>query len=159
MNDLIRFKMCTTAFLIEVSQSIKFGDLTQEDPISPRTRSLTASASDTPAENLPDLVIDELPHGVEPGEVPRLSNTEEDTLLRESTRGFPDWVASFIRRVILLFENLPEDTGGEVRSGGESDSAHPSCFAYLWYHHAFNSCRCRHGRLQPDLHSSFRPSF
>jgi proteasome activator subunit 4 len=40
------------------------------------------------------------------------SKDEEDALLRESTAGFPDWIASFIRRVILLFDNLPEEAGG-----------------------------------------------
>lgn len=86
-------------------------------------QSSIGGVSDSVALNLPELVVGEIPHGVEPGEVSHLSKAEEDTLLCESTRGFPDWVASFIRRVILLFENLPEDTGGEVRSGGESDSA------------------------------------
>jgi proteasome activator subunit 4 len=43
---------------------------------------------------------------------PLLSVEEEDALLRESTAGFPDWIASFIRRVILLFDNLPEEAGG-----------------------------------------------
>ena len=40
------------------------------------------------------------------------SKDEEDRLLRESTADFPDWIASFIRRVILLFDNLPEEAGG-----------------------------------------------
>jgi proteasome activator subunit 4 len=43
---------------------------------------------------------------------PLLSMDEEDALLRESTAEFPDWIASFIRRVILLFDNLPEEAGG-----------------------------------------------
>ncbi len=43
---------------------------------------------------------------------PLLSVDDEDALLRESTAGFPDWIASFIRRVILLFDNLPEEAGG-----------------------------------------------
>jgi proteasome activator subunit 4 len=43
---------------------------------------------------------------------PLLSVDEEDNLLRESTADFPDWIASFIRRVILLFDNLPEEAGG-----------------------------------------------
>lgn len=43
---------------------------------------------------------------------PLLSLDEEDALLRESTAGFTDWIASFIRRVILLFDNLPEEAGG-----------------------------------------------
>lgn len=44
--------------------------------------------------------------------VPHLSKHEEDELLREATGGFPEWIASFIRRVILLFDNLPEEAGG-----------------------------------------------
>jgi proteasome activator subunit 4 len=52
------------------------------------------------------LIEDELMDG------PLLSMDEEDALLRESTAGFPDWIASFIRRVILLFDNLPEEAGG-----------------------------------------------
>jgi len=40
------------------------------------------------------------------------SKDEEDMLLREATGGFPDWIASFIRRVIVLFDNLPEEAGG-----------------------------------------------
>ena len=43
---------------------------------------------------------------------PLLTMDEEDVLLRESTEGFTDWIASFIRRVILLFDNLPEEAGG-----------------------------------------------
>lgn len=115
-------QLCTTAFLVEISQSIEFGDLTQEASVESRARSSTASASDAIVTDFPKLTIDESPIGVS-GEIPRLLKAEEDALLCESTRGFPDWVASFIRRVILLFENLPEDTGGEVRSGTESDSA------------------------------------
>jgi proteasome activator subunit 4 len=115
-------QLCTTAFLIEISQSIKFGDLTQEESVDSGVQLSTGGVSDQLAENLPELILDDIPHKIEPGEEPCLSKTEEDALLRESTRGFPDWVASFIRRVILLFENLPEDTGGEVRSGGESES-------------------------------------
>ena len=43
---------------------------------------------------------------------PLLTMDEEDALLRESTEGFTDRIASFIRRVILLFDNLPEEAGG-----------------------------------------------
>jgi proteasome activator subunit 4 len=49
---------------------------------------------------------------VEMNDGPLLSRDEEDALLQESTAGFTDWIASFIRRVILLFDNLPEEAGG-----------------------------------------------
>lgn len=45
-----------------------------------------------------------------------LTMEEEDAVLRETTGEFPDWVASFIRRVIVLFDNLPEEAGGETES-------------------------------------------
>jgi proteasome activator subunit 4 len=98
--------------LIEISQYIKFGDLT--------SRSITLSAdvdSSTPTN------VD-IPNGysvvsfgdgyieAEMNDGPLLSMDDEDALLRESTAGFPDWIASFIRRVILLFDNLPEEAGG-----------------------------------------------
>lgn len=50
--------------------------------------------------------------GVEFSDGRSLSRDEEDALLRESTADFPDWIANFIRRVILLFDNLPEEAGG-----------------------------------------------
>ncbi|KAI0308000.1 hypothetical protein B0F90DRAFT_1813347 [Multifurca ochricompacta] len=104
--------LCTTTFLIEISQYIKFGDLT--------SRSITMSAdvdSSTPANvDIPNG-FSIAPLGDEHIEAelidgPSLSKDEEDALLRESTAGFPDWIASFIRRVILLFDNLPEEAGG-----------------------------------------------
>lgn len=104
-----------------ISQSIMFGDLTQDTTLETaelRPNIINGVGSSIGA---PVFVIDDLPHGIEPGEIPRLTKSEEDALLRESTSDFPDWVASFIRRVILLFENLPEDTGGEVRSSTESE--------------------------------------
>jgi proteasome activator subunit 4 len=110
-NNLV-IQLCTTTFLIEISQYIKFGDLT--------SRSITMSDdvdSSTPANvDVPNgfsivsfsdgYIEDELSDG------PLLSMDEEDALLRESTAGFPGWIASFIRRVILLFDNLPEEAGG-----------------------------------------------
>jgi proteasome activator subunit 4 len=106
-------QLCTTTFLIEISQYIKFGDLT--------SRSITMSAdvdSSTPQNDdissriaivsLSDVHIEETL--IDDG--PLLSVDEEDALLRESTAGFTDWIASFIRRVILLFDNLPEEAGG-----------------------------------------------
>jgi proteasome activator subunit 4 len=104
-------QLCTTTFLIEISQYIKFGDLT--------SRSITLSAdvdSSTPLNvDFPNgfsITLGDDPIQPEPDDYPLLSRDEEDALLRESTAGFPDWIASFIRRVILLFDNLPEEAGG-----------------------------------------------
>ena len=51
---------------------------------------------------------------------PRLSNKEEDALLKDTTGSFADWVTSLIRRVIQLLENLPEE-GTHGNAGGASE--------------------------------------
>jgi proteasome activator subunit 4 len=50
----------------------------------------------------------------------RLSSEEEDILLKDTTASFADWVTSFIRRVIQLLENLPEE-GEDGTAGGPSE--------------------------------------
>ena len=62
----------------------------------------------------PVMELTQYPQGVDAEEETQLSAEEEDVVLRDITGSFADWVASFLRRVILLFENLPEDgaTGG-----------------------------------------------
>jgi proteasome activator subunit 4 len=51
---------------------------------------------------------------------PRLSDEEEDVLLKDTTASFAGWVTSFIRRVIQLLENLPEE-GASGTAGGASE--------------------------------------
>lgn len=46
----------------------------------------------------------------------QLTKEEEDDLLRQSTAGFADWIATFFRRVIALLESLPEDMPGDSAS-------------------------------------------
>jgi proteasome activator subunit 4 len=72
------------------------------------------------------------------GEVPRLSDAEEDAALRDTTTGFADWVANIIRRyvvgkieaglcspnlhrIIQLLENLP-DEGADGSVGGSTET-------------------------------------
>lgn len=57
---------------------------------------------------------------------PRLSNKEEDTLLKDTTGSFADWVTSLIRRVIQLLENLPEE-GAHGNAGEASEGDFHSC--------------------------------
>src|SRR6266702_1909621 len=103
-RDDFVIQLCTTTFLIEVSQYIKFGDLT--------SRSITMSAdvdSCTPANvDIPNgfslTSLGEVHIDIELSDGLSLSKHEEDALLRESTADFTDWIASFIRRVILLFD-------------------------------------------------------
>jgi hypothetical protein len=55
--------------------------------------------------------------GVELSMDTQLSQEEEDVVLENTTGGFPGWIASFIRRVILLLENLPEESANGAVDG------------------------------------------
>ncbi|KAI0274846.1 hypothetical protein BC834DRAFT_814888 [Gloeopeniophorella convolvens] len=104
--------LCTTTFLIEISQYIQFGDLTSRGiTMSADIDSSTPTNVDVP-NGYPSVPLGDGYIEAELNDGPSLSKDEEDALLRESTAGFPDWIASFIRRVILLFDNLPEEAGG-----------------------------------------------
>lgn len=79
--------------------------------------------ADSPARN--EMVIDgnsfiteTYPAGIEPGMGGTFSKQEEDALLKDSTGDLPDWIENFIRRVILLLENLPDED-----SSGNADGA------------------------------------
>ena len=68
----------------------------------------------------PALEIESLPEGVETGSDAHLTTAEEDAILRDTAGTFADWVAAFLRRVILLFENLPEE-GPNGAAGGATE--------------------------------------
>jgi proteasome activator subunit 4 len=61
-----------------------------------------------------------LTDGVEDTMEPQLTEDMENALLRDSTGGFASWVANFIRRVIQLLENLPEE-GANGSAGGTTE--------------------------------------
>jgi proteasome activator subunit 4 len=56
------------------------------------------------------------------------SRKDEDLELVETTSSFANWVAAFVRRVILLLENLPEEGVTGNYSGGASESESVSSF-------------------------------
>jgi proteasome activator subunit 4 len=120
-------QLCTTAFLSEVSQYIKLGDLTAESYVK------TSDLADSPARDEMAIggntfIIESCPAGIEPGMEGTFSKQEEDALLKVSTGDLPDWTANFIRRVILLLENLPdEDSSGNADGGteGKDHFTHP----------------------------------
>ncbi|KAI0359128.1 hypothetical protein OH77DRAFT_1473765 [Trametes cingulata] len=107
---------CTTSFISEVAQYIKFGELTNFDvPMGDGV-----DIARRPSKELPVLEIEQFPDGVEPGSEERLSKEDEDAILRDTAGTFADWVAAFLRRVILLFENLPEE-GPNGTAGGATE--------------------------------------
>jgi len=64
------------------------------------------------------FITERYPAGIEPGMEGTLSKQDEDALLKDSTGDLPDWIENFIRRVILLLENLPDED-----SSGNADGA------------------------------------
>ncbi|KAF8807238.1 hypothetical protein BYT27DRAFT_7232792 [Phlegmacium glaucopus] len=115
LNDPAK-TLCTTAFLVEISQYIKIGDLSDE------AESVRLDSEPTlpigHAVSLPSFSMDELDPYMDMAS--RLTNEEEDALLKDSTGSFPDWITNFIRRVIQLLENLPEE-GPNGAAGGASE--------------------------------------
>ncbi|KAI0336090.1 hypothetical protein GY45DRAFT_1316150 [Cubamyces sp. BRFM 1775] len=107
---------CTTSFISEIAQYIKFGELAHPGVTMGDGVDLLPPAS----KELPVLEIEQFPEGVELGSEQQLSNEEEDALLRDTAGTFADWVAAFLRRVILLFENLPEE-GPNGSAGGATE--------------------------------------
>ena len=118
-------QLCTTAFFVEVAQYIKFGDLNSVEEEQPTTtdtegpHTLFQSETNGVVE-IPQLYID-IPDGYDSGQEPKLTKKEEDVLLKESTADFADWITSFIRRVILLLENLPDEGTEGSNVGGETE--------------------------------------
>ncbi|KAH7104159.1 hypothetical protein BKA62DRAFT_635182 [Auriculariales sp. MPI-PUGE-AT-0066] len=108
--------LCTTAFIVEIAQYIKFSDLT-----AVRTNGIivdeTGDGRAAPAYQAADSKVPQL-NGDGTFEM-KYSDGEEDALVKDTTQGFADWVTSFIRRVILLMENLPDESTVGGRAGGE----------------------------------------
>ncbi|KAF7319927.1 Membrane protein [Mycena kentingensis (nom. inval.)] len=94
----------TTQFLVEIGQCIMFSDAMPAHQDSESMARTTTQRTRPPALDFNDMDVDM--------EFPRLSDPEEDALLRDTTGSFADWVTQFIRRVYQLQENLPEEGGG-----------------------------------------------
>lgn len=135
-----------------------------------------ASLEETPtlptvgqSRTFPSFSLDDLDDSE--SDVPTLTKEQEDALLKvrgptisfcllgrsntmsfhcqDSTGDFPDWITSFIRRVIQLFENLPEE-GFNGTAGGNSEGEthhYPKKFRTLRCSAQSASDRCSNGRL------------
>ena len=95
------------------------GDLssTADSAIS-RPDSVTMLSSIGQSDIMPSFSVHDV-EGQESGIEPRLSDKEEDILLKDTTGSFADWVTSFVRRVIQLLENLPEESAASGASEGD----------------------------------------
>lgn len=109
--------VCATLFITGVAQSIKIGDLSMH-------HAGVALSGDIPPEEVMDVDDSErLPEGTEMGSMPKLSRQEERSLARDSTAAFADWVTSLFRRVLALYENLPEEGGKKGTTGGKVEES------------------------------------
>ncbi|KAI0094570.1 armadillo-type protein [Irpex rosettiformis] len=113
LNDPLK-TFCTTAFLVEVAQYIKFGELSAGKSV--------AYDTDTgmPVPESPSMDL-KLPHSIDNDEEEHYSKEEEDAIVITMSEQFADWVAAFLRRVITLFENLPEEGGITGTAGGQTE--------------------------------------
>ncbi|KAF8078288.1 hypothetical protein FPV67DRAFT_1663041 [Lyophyllum atratum] len=103
--------MCATVFIVSAIQHIKIGDLTKE------TSNISYSSSD---EDVVMSAEQDYAQGADI-DIPILSKEEERSLVRESTASFADWVTSLVRRVLALYENLPEEGGRRNTTGGKQE--------------------------------------
>lgn len=106
-------------FITSVVQHIKIAD------VSMHQYGVDLS-SDAPSEDIMDVdpaTEQRLPSGVEGPGMPTLSREEERALARESTAAWADWVTSLFRRVLALYENLPEEGGKKGTTGGKMEEA------------------------------------
>ncbi|KAG1755009.1 uncharacterized protein EDB91DRAFT_1096702 [Suillus paluster] len=108
--------VCATLFIVSAIQHVKVGDLSMH-------HSGFALSGDAPGEDLMEVDTGDahIPEGVEMSPFVSLGRQEERTLVRESTAGFADWVTSLFRRVLALYENLPEEGGKKKTTGGKSE--------------------------------------
>ncbi|KAG6820769.1 hypothetical protein H0H93_012033 [Arthromyces matolae] len=103
--------MCATVFIFSVVQHIKIADLTKS------ASGITYGPDDTDVAMDNDLDIGEGNDTV----IPALSKEESRSLVRDTTASFADWVTSLVRRILALYENLPEEGGRRNITGGKQE--------------------------------------
>jgi len=106
VNDPIK-TMSTSMFIISSVLSIMVDDLTRPE---------VQTDTDMPVYEgpPPTMILDD--------SEPALTRAEEDIAVRNSTAGFPGWVANFFRAVLVVFEALPEPGRGSRNGGKMEDS-------------------------------------
>ncbi|KAF7320019.1 hypothetical protein MKEN_00785900 [Mycena kentingensis (nom. inval.)] len=100
---------CATTFIVAAIQHIRVADLSDQPAIYDDEMEVEA-AEPTP-----------FPTGTELGDMPMLSKDEERALVRDGTANFADWVTTLFRRVLALYENLPEEGGQRNTTGGKTE--------------------------------------
>lgn len=134
---------------MEVAQYIKFGELTpaEKGGAFDVDTGMFVPQKPTMAIKLPDSMSFE--------QEVKFSKDEEDALVVGMSAQFADWVAAFLRRLITLFENLPEEGGTTGAAGGQteggSNAPRPPITVLPF---CSQPCGLSLRRVQPDLRSS-----
>ncbi|KAG6869165.1 hypothetical protein C0993_012264 [Termitomyces sp. T159_Od127] len=103
--------MCTTMFIVSVVQHIKLGDLTK-----------FSSGISYPSNDTNDIMENDFDVRQDADtDIPSLSKEELRSIVRETTASFADWVTSLVRRILALYENLPEEGGRRNTTGGKQE--------------------------------------
>lgn len=110
LNDPTK-TICVTMFIVAAVQHIKIGDLTAH------TSGMSYSSEDDDM----NMHVDQ-DYGKD-SDTPVLSKEEERSLVRDSTASFADWVTMLVRRVLALYENLPEEGGKKNTTGGKQEES------------------------------------
>ncbi|KAJ7456643.1 hypothetical protein FB451DRAFT_1276697 [Mycena latifolia] len=114
LNDPVKTS-CATTFIVAAIQHVRIGDLSTHTSALPAFDDEMMDVEGTDADATP------FPTGTEFGDTPVLSKDEERALVRDSTANFADWVTSLFRRVLALYENLPEEGGRKNTTGGKQE--------------------------------------
>ncbi|KAJ7129977.1 hypothetical protein C8R43DRAFT_1025251 [Mycena crocata] len=114
LNDPIKTS-CATTFIVAAIQHVRIGDLSTHASALPGFADEMMDVDGAEADATP------FPTGTELGDTPVLSRDEERALVRDSTASFADWVTSLFRRVLALYENLPEEGGRKNTTGGKQE--------------------------------------
>ncbi|BGP18854.1 hypothetical protein JCM10213_003509 [Rhodosporidiobolus nylandii] len=112
VNDPIK-TMSTGMFVLQACSQIVIDDLTRPEMQVSDEPSGEAGMDVDSDGGVPTIAVGD------DGQM-KLSLKEEDAAVRTMTAGFPDWVSSFMRGVLAVFEALPEPGKGN-RSGGKME--------------------------------------
>ncbi|KAJ6604293.1 hypothetical protein DFH09DRAFT_1300536 [Mycena vulgaris] len=114
LNDPVKTS-CATTFIVAAIQHVRIGDLSTHASGLPSFDDEMIDVEGADVDGTP------FPTGTELGDTPVLSKDEERALVRDSTASFADWVTSLFRRVLALYENLPEEGGRKNTTGGKQE--------------------------------------
>jgi proteasome activator subunit 4 len=99
--------MSTGLFVLQSCSHIVIDDLTRPELQVGDSGSGEGGMDIDGGDSVPTIEVDE------GGEL-KLTRKQEDDAIRTMTAGFPDWVSSFFRGVLAVFEALPGAFSSEV---------------------------------------------